>query len=285
MQYLFGSESEDFPLRFRDYIRSRLGVELILKSFQDERGIPLFGVFIEENSPQLAEITKEKAQFLRNPFDPRYGNAGWQVGRVVVHPAKSVNSFSLLQAPKFTLFLTALCLVIYTLQNLGMNEMIMEMFHYPVFYDQDLELWRYITHTLIHLSLLHLVFNLSWWWIFGSMIERHYGAFRLLILYLISAISSGTAQYYAIDSAAFFGLSGVVYAVLGYVFIIDRYSCRFHLPAGFLQMLLIGLALGFIMPLVDIQIGNAAHIGGLLTGIIMGWLQCKIDCNINELKD
>lgn len=34
--------------------------------------------------------------------------------------------------------------------------------HYPAYEEQDSEAWRYISHTLVHLSNLHILFNLSW---------------------------------------------------------------------------------------------------------------------------
>ncbi len=70
---------------------------------------------------------------------------------------------------------------------------------------------------------------------------------------------------------AFFGLSGVVYAVLGYVLVVDKlYPNSFDLPEGFFTMLLVGLVFGFISPLFGINIGNAAHISGLYLRISLG---------------
>ncbi|WP_288063829.1 rhomboid family intramembrane serine protease [Rodentibacter caecimuris] len=175
--------------------------------------------------------------------------------------------------------ITAICVIVYLLQQLGFEESIMEIFHYPVYFDQDGELWRYITHTFVHLSNIHIIANLSWFWLFGSVVERYFGGGKLFLIFLVSAIVSGIVQNY-FSGAGFFGLSGVVYAVLGYVFVVDKLNANiFNLPKGFFTMLLVGLIFGFISPLFDIYIGNAAHISGFIVGLFWGFIDSKIYLN------
>ena len=182
-----------------------------------------------------------------------------------------------LSAQKITFILTALCAVIYLLQNVGFEEPIMDLFHYPAYSWEDQEVWRYFTHTIVHLSIPHILFNLSWFWLFGGAIERRFGSFHFLLLVLVSAAVSGAVQN-DFTGPAFFGLSGVVYAVLGYVLVVDKlHPHSFDLPEGFFTMLLVGLLFGFISPLFGIKIGNAAHISGFILGLVWGFLQSKIN--------
>ena len=92
-----------------------------------------------------------------------------------------------LSAQKITFILTALCAVIYLLQNVGFEEPIMDLFHYPAYSWEDQEVWRYFTHAIVHLSVPHILFNLSWFWLFGGAIERRFGSFHFLLLVLVSA--------------------------------------------------------------------------------------------------
>ncbi|OOF65100.1 rhomboid family intramembrane serine protease [Rodentibacter sp. Ppn85] len=175
--------------------------------------------------------------------------------------------------------ITAICVIVYLLQQLGFEESIMEIFHYPVYFDQDWELWRYITHTFVHLSGIHIIANLSWFWLFGRVIERYFSGGKLFLIFLVSAIVSGIVQNY-FSGADFFGLSGVVYAVLGYVFVVDKLNANiFNLPKGFFTMLLVGLIFGFISPLFGVYIGNAAHISGFIVGLFWGFIDSKIYLN------
>lgn len=178
---------------------------------------------------------------------------------------------------KFTAFLTALCALVYLFQCLGWEEDIMLLFHYPAFFGNEKEIWRYFSHSFVHLSQWHILFNLAWWWIFGGAIERIFGTFKLILLFFSAALISGIAENY-VSGPLFFGLSGVVYAVLGFVLIIDKFSKNtfFNLPQGFFTMLLVGIAFGFVSPLIGVQMGNAAHISGLIVGVIAAFLQIKI---------
>ncbi|OOF60223.1 rhomboid family intramembrane serine protease [Rodentibacter myodis] len=172
--------------------------------------------------------------------------------------------------------ITVICIVIYILQQLGVEEPIMMAFHYPIDPRQNWQLWRYVTHAFVHLSNVHIIANLSWFWLFGGVIERYFGGVKLFLLVMVSAIISGVVQNY-FSGPDFFGLSGVVYAVLVYVFVVDKLNANlFDLPKGFFTMLLMGLAFGFISPLFGIYLGNAAHISGLVVGLVWGFIDSRI---------
>ena len=64
-----------------------------------------------------------------------------------------------LSAQKITFILTALCAVIYLLQNIGFEEPMMDLFHYPAYSWEDQEIWRYFTHAIVHLSVPHILFS------------------------------------------------------------------------------------------------------------------------------
>lgn len=175
--------------------------------------------------------------------------------------------------------ITAICVVVYLLQQIGLEQNIMEAFHYPAYADEDWQLWRYVTHAFVHLSNVHIIANLAWFWLFGGVIQRYFGGTKLFLLFLLSAVISGAVQNY-FSGPDFFGLSGVVYAVLGYVFVVDKLNAHvFDLPKGFFTMLLIGLALGFISPLFGVYLGNAAHISGLIVGLVWGLIDSKMMLN------
>ncbi|MCW9711267.1 rhomboid family intramembrane serine protease [Avibacterium sp. 21-586] len=273
MQRLFGSEISNFAFYFRDYIAQKYQVPLEVKEEQTKYGIML-AVYVAEDCPLLSQIEQERDEFLKRPFDAMYQQASWETGKIEQTDENKVRwkfpQFSQWKQQKFTVFLTALCLIIYLFQLLGFNQEILLATHYPEGYIEQSELWRYFTHSLVHLSPWHITFNLVWWWIFAGKIEQKFGTATLVLLYLLSAFISGFAQNIA-SGPAFFGLSGVVYAVLGYVLVFDKFSRLhpFHLPQGFFTMLLVGIAFGFVSPLIGVSMGNTAHITGLLSGIVL----------------
>jgi len=136
------------------------------------------------------------------------------------------------------------------------------------------EIWRLVTPMFMHFSVLHILFNLLWVWIVGSRMEPVQGSVSLLGLVLFSALSSNLAQY-LVSGPMFGGMSGVVFALLGYSWLWDKRGGqpRIGLPPALMGMMLFWLALGFTGVLEGVGLGaiaNTAHLVGLLAGLC--WL-------------
>ncbi len=81
--------------------------------------------------------------------------------------------------------------------------------------------WRLITTTFPHVNILHLAFNLSWVWVFGSIIEAEFGWLWTGILILGLAAGSSAAEYAFAGSGI--GLSGVGYGMFGFLWVLSRF--------------------------------------------------------------
>lgn len=141
------------------------------------------------------------------------------------------------------------------------------------------QFWRLVTPIFIHFGLVHLAFNSIMTWQLGEVIERFFGSLRFLALVLILATVSNLAQYYA-SGPLFGGLSGVLYGLFGYFWIAGKYNPLFayQINPSAIRLLLIWFALGwvdFFGLLGNIKMANMAHTGGLVTGVILAWLDAK----------
>jgi GlpG protein len=149
---------------------------------------------------------------------------------------------------------------------------------YPSFqntYIASQEWWRLITPTFLHFSLTHLIFNCLWIYILGSKIEVIDGKAVFLALFLISGISSNLGQYFLTGNYLFGGLSGSVYGLLGYCFILDldNRGQRYDLPNALYIFMFIWLLIGFTGVLNIFGFGNVAniaHLVGMIAGFILG---------------
>ncbi|WP_221799606.1 rhomboid family intramembrane serine protease [Oceanobacter mangrovi] len=129
--------------------------------------------------------------------------------------------------------------------------------------------------TVLHFSLMHLVFNTMWWWILGRALERQDGVWRLLLLTLITALVGNLAQWW-VSGPGFGGLSGVTYGLMGWIgwrqyqrgvpYPIPR--MLLPLMAGFLLLTMAGDS---IIPGLS-GTANSAHLGGLVCGLLMAWV-------------
>lgn len=131
------------------------------------------------------------------------------------------------------------------------------------------QIWRLVTPIFIHMSPWHLLFNLYWTVVFGSLIETRQSRWALLFVVLVTAMISNLSQY-AFQGFGFGGLSGVGYGLFGYLWLLGRMNPRsdFQIPPNlvflFMAWLLICMT-GAIGP-----IANYAHSFGLLTGMALG---------------
>jgi len=134
---------------------------------------------------------------------------------------------------------------------------------------QEWQLWRWISHALLHFSIVHIAFNLLWWWQLGGDIEQRLGSGKLIQLFFVSAALSGAGQYW-MEGANFGGLSGVVYALVGYLFILGYKAPHLGLsiPRPIVGFMLVWLVLGFVQPFM--AIANSAHLVGLVSGVLLG---------------
>ncbi|MDA9617820.1 rhomboid family intramembrane serine protease [Pseudomonadota bacterium] len=137
------------------------------------------------------------------------------------------------------------------------------------------EWWRLITPTFLHFSMTHLVFNCLWIYILGQRIEKLDGLGVFLFIFILTGILSNAGQFFWTQQYLFGGLSGSVYGLLGYCFIIelDGRHGRYGLPEALYLFMFIWLLVGFTGVLSFFGFGNVAntaHLIGMIAGFIIG---------------
>jgi len=137
------------------------------------------------------------------------------------------------------------------------------------------EWWRLITPTFLHFSMTHLVFNCLWIYILGQRIEKLDGLSVFLFIFILTGILSNAGQFFWTQQYLFGGLSGSVYGLLGYCFIIelDGRHGRYGLPEALYLFMFIWLLVGFTGVLSFFGFGNVAntaHLVGMIAGFIIG---------------
>lgn len=223
---------------------------------------------------QADRVHKELALFLENPADPRYLAASWESGHT--NSGLQYHRFPFLATLKgnagpFTLLIAALCIVVFIIMNIVGDQPVMLLLAWP--YDPSLkfELWRYFTHAFMHFSLMHILFNLLWWWYLGGAVEKRLGSGKLIVITVISALLSGFIQH-KFGGPWFGGLSGVVYALMGYVWLRGERDPEsgVYLQRGLILFSLVWLVAGWF-DLFGMSIANGAHVAGLVVGLAMAF--------------
>jgi rhomboid protease GluP len=135
--------------------------------------------------------------------------------------------------------------------------------------------WRLLTSTFLHGGPAHLLLNLSALLILGLMAEAKAGSWRWLVTYGLSGVGGSLASLWwhprgvnsVGASGAIFGLYGLLLALL----LTGGPAISRQDRAGLLGLLLY-FALSSLVGGLEGPAGtdNAAHVGGLLTGLLVG---------------
>ncbi len=133
------------------------------------------------------------------------------------------------------------------------------------------QVWRLITPIFLHFGLLHLIFNMLWLRDFGSQIELNRGTWFFLAFVLFVAIFSNLAEYFW-SGFGFGGMSGVVYAMFGYIWIKSRFEPHVGLSVQQQTVVIMFIWLGACMIGLVGAIANGAHVAGLISGILAAYL-------------
>jgi GlpG protein len=137
------------------------------------------------------------------------------------------------------------------------------------------QVWRLFTPMFLHFNPLHILFNVLWLRDLGSMIEARKTSKFLLLLTLILAGASNVGQY-LYNGPSFGGMSGVVYGLLGYLWMQGKFN-----PASKLSLqpqTVTFMIVWFFVCLSGLAgpIANTAHAVGLGVGIAWGFWDARL---------
>ncbi len=136
------------------------------------------------------------------------------------------------------------------------------------------EYFRLVMPIFLHIGLIHLLVNNFALYILGRILERVYGYGHYILLYIGAGVAS-SALSMAMGPNISAGASGSIFGIAGSLLVIGLrhqqsipYSLRKAFGRGILPFILINLALGLMLPIVD----NWGHLGGLIGGCLITYL-------------
>ncbi|MGD9983600.1 MAG: rhomboid family intramembrane serine protease [Porticoccaceae bacterium] len=139
------------------------------------------------------------------------------------------------------------------------------------------EYWRLLTPAFLHFGLFHIVFNSLWIWEFGRRVEPLAGHANFLLIFLAIAAGANVGQYLWHPNDLFGGLSGVVYGLLGYIWVRNKLAPHplLGLAPGIFPLMIIWLLVclaGVVDLFLQGGVANGAHVTGLIIGALFGGL-------------
>ncbi len=133
------------------------------------------------------------------------------------------------------------------------------------------ELWRIVTNVFPHIDIFHLIFNLYWLWIFGSIIEQTLGHLKIFLLLVFLSAASG-AWDFAFASGGV-GLSGAGYGLFGVLYVLSKHDERFKdtLDNRTINLFIGWFFLCVVLTLANVwRVANVAHAAGAVFGLLIG---------------
>lgn len=141
------------------------------------------------------------------------------------------------------------------------------------------EWWRLVTYMFLHGGIMHIAFNMWCLWDLGRLCESLYGRWTFFGIYLITGIAAGLASIGWNPGVLSVGASGAIFGLAG-ALIASFYLGEFSLPrvaiSGTLRSLVIFAVFNLGFGQLFNGIDNAAHIGGLVSGLILGALIARL---------
>ena len=191
------------------------------------------------------------------------------------------------------IFLAANIFVFFLTSQAGANENPAVLMRFGakvnVLIDRWDEWWRFVTPIFLHGNVAHLVMNMYGLWVIGPYVERLYGSAKFVFFWVATGVAGVVASYLSVQpnlnasnpvgrfifkshDAISVGASGALFGLIGVLFVFGI-KFRRELPDGFkrafgtgmLPTILLNIAIGFIIPVID----NAAHMGGLIAGALL----------------
>ena len=133
------------------------------------------------------------------------------------------------------------------------------------------EWWRLLSAAFVHVGVLHLLLNGFCLFQLGTIAEALLGSRRFVAVYLLSALGGSLLGLGIHPMTVSAGASGAIFGVAGALFALYRRNVGGTLPSlqnslrSIVPFILYNLIFG-LQPGID----NAAHVGGLVTGIALG---------------
>ncbi|HZZ28798.1 MAG TPA: rhomboid family intramembrane serine protease [Pirellulales bacterium] len=262
---------------------------------------------------QLPQAVRELQEFQANPLAPRYQQAAASAANVRKQQARDDHERrkNLIEVRNrwdvrptgrkaLTILLIVLCVLVAIATDAGEKQdspvldylffappprTFLEQFNWsPIQAIAHGQIWRLVTPIFIHFGPMHLVFNMYMFYLFGSIIEVRRGTLRFGLLVLVVAVTANFAQYYfpfrlhwgGLPTTNFGGMSGVVFGLLGYIWMKSRFEpqLQMYVSDGTVLFLVVWLVLGWtgaLNQLVGGSIANWEHTVGFLVGMVIGY--------------
>jgi membrane associated rhomboid family serine protease len=134
--------------------------------------------------------------------------------------------------------------------------------------------WRLLTSTFLHSGFIHIVANLYGLFFVGLFLEPLLGRAKYLLLYIGTGIFASVASIWWYDATISVGASGAIFGLYG--FFLAALLLKIFPPdfgKAFLGSTILFIGFNLVMGFTG-GIDNAAHIGGLVSGFLIGlvWL-------------
>ncbi|MFJ7408448.1 MULTISPECIES: rhomboid family intramembrane serine protease [unclassified Lysinibacillus] len=134
---------------------------------------------------------------------------------------------------------------------------------------QSGEWWRVLSAMFLHANFMHVLFNMFSLFLFGPELEKIAGKARFITIYLLSGIVGNMATFMLNDgSYASLGASGAIFGIFGAFGALVYYTRR-TMPM-LRKLILPIIVISVIMTFLQSNVNVYAHLGGLVTGFVLG---------------
>ena len=135
------------------------------------------------------------------------------------------------------------------------------------------EYWRLVSSGFLHDGLAHIFINMLSLYFVGRVLEPAIGSRNFAVIYFVSLLAGSFGALLFQPQTATVGASGAIFGIFGALLVVARARGIPIWQSGLGFVLVINLLLS--VSFRDISIGG--HLGGLIAGLITGWLVVELD--------